>query len=193
MIYMTQILSGERKRTAEHEAGSMLLQYALRQEYGLPEVPELAVGTYGKPFFPAYPQIQFNISHSGKWAVCALGQTELGIDIEYGREVKPGLAERTLTERERGWMERNADEKKAFIRLWTLKESYIKTTGEGLRTPLKTVEFLLPEDGKKGEIICNHTGYAFWQKELPEGAYLALCMKQKNIPQDMKKTGILFL
>ena len=193
MIYMTTILQGEKKHAAEHEAGRQLLRYALREEYGICELPEIFKGTCGKPYFPKYPYIQFNISHSGDRAVCALGQMELGIDVEYAREIKDNLIDRTLADREKSWLEQRHDRKTAFIRLWTLKESYIKATGEGLLTELKTVEFLLPEEDGGGEIICNQKGYVFYQRELAGDCYLSLCVKGDRLPDEMKKLHIVFL
>ena len=32
---------------------------------------------------------------------------------------------------------------KRFLHLWTLKESYVKMTGEGIRMPLNTIDFAL--------------------------------------------------
>lgn len=194
MIYMTSFSQRkERKHVAEHEAGIRLLQYALWEEYGINKLPEIEKSACGKPYFPAYSYIQFNISHSGERAVCALGQMELGIDVEHKREIKDSLIKRTLTENEKIWLEQSKDKKTAFIRLWTLKESYIKATGEGLRTDLRTVEFMLPENCGSGEIICNQNGYGFYQKQLSEVEYLSLCVKGDRLPDHMKKLHIVFL
>lgn len=194
MVYMAKILYGDaKKHTAQHEAGNTVLRYALREEYGCPELPETARGIYGKPFFPEYPHIQFNISHSGEYVLCALGQKELGIDIEHTRASDERLYARVLSARERSWLERQKDKKAAFIRLWTLKESYIKATGEGFRTEVRKVEFWLPEGEEKESIICSQSGYAFYQRALSDGNYLSLCMQGDRIPEEMKKLRILFL
>ena len=37
----------------------------------------LEKGPYGKPYLAEYPEIHFNISHSGEWAVCALASIAL--------------------------------------------------------------------------------------------------------------------
>lgn len=194
MIYMTNILCGSgKKHTLQHEAGKIVLRYALREEYGYPGLPEIARGIYGKPFFPEYPYIQFNISHSGDYVLCALGQNELGADIEHIRKADDRLYARVLSDRERHWLEKQADKNKAFIRLWTLKESYIKATGEGLRAELKKVEFWMPEEGEKEKILCSKKGYAFYQRELSDGSCLSLCMQGGRIPDEMRKVRILFL
>lgn len=194
MIYMARIpQKSEKKHAAEHEAGESLLRYALREEYGMNWLPEITREKKGKPFFAEYPQIQFNISHSDGRVVCALGQIPLGIDVEYVRGVSDRLINRALTDSERSWLERSRDKQSAFIRLWNLKESFLKATGEGLRTELRAVEFLLPEEGQGGEILCNQKGASFFQRELPEKGYLALCVKGDRIPDELKKTAIVFL
>ena len=70
-----------------------------------------------------------------------------------------------------------------FFRLWTLKESYIKMTGEGMRIPLKEVEFRFSKCGTKtdaieqDEIQCSKEG-KFYQRQ--QGEYwLSLCTEEE--------------
>lgn len=37
---------------------------------------------YGKPYLKGYENFNFNISHSGKFVVCAIDDKSIGIDIE---------------------------------------------------------------------------------------------------------------
>ena len=41
-----------------------MLHLALRERYGWHKIPEMTVSTAGKPEFPAFPDVQFNISHT---------------------------------------------------------------------------------------------------------------------------------
>ena len=43
---------------------------------------ELAENTHGKPYLVHRPDLHFNVSHSGDWAVCAVGSEELDVDVE---------------------------------------------------------------------------------------------------------------
>lgn len=192
MLYMTRFGQGFGNRhEREHAAGEMLLAHALSEEYGISPLPRVSRGENGKPYFSEYRNIYFNISHSGDMAVCALGGMELGVDIERMRAVKEGMIRRVLTGREREWLTRSADKEEAFIRLWTLKESYVKATGEGLRVHPDAVEFVMPE--KQGEIRCSREGFAFWQQKLGWDACLSLCVRGRTVPEDMKKLHIVFL
>lgn len=194
MIYLTSwVKTEENNREREHAAGEQLLFYAVKEEYGLPLLPEMGRKKQGKPYFPRYEGIQFNISHTGNLAVCALGETELGIDIEQIRKVRESMKRRVLTEREQEWMETCTDKEEAFIRLWTLKESYLKATGEGLRRNLAELEFLLEECKGETKISCNQTGFCFYQSKISQTVYLSLCMRGEAVPESWKKLRRVFL
>ena len=54
------------------------------QEYGLREAEvRIALGENEKPYFPDYPDIHFNVSHSEKMVLAVFADTEVGCDIEY--------------------------------------------------------------------------------------------------------------
>lgn len=120
-------------------AAYLLLWQGLKAEYGLEAPPEFAYMEGGKPFIKARPDIHFSISHCPAAALCAISRSPIGADIERIRKFNRELAERVL----------NADELKAvagsdrpdveFTRLWTMKESLLKLTGEGIRRDLKSV------------------------------------------------------
>lgn len=192
MLYMTSLEKTEQSRhLVEHEAGQYLLRYAIKEEYGIPVLPAIEKGTYGKPYFPSASNIHFNISHAGYMVVCAVAQAEVGVDIEAVRKIREGMVERVLTKTERGWLEKREDKESSFIRLWNLKESYVKMTGEGLSKDFREIEFFLPDEDFD-EILCNQKGYSFFQKQVKEHMYLALCIKQARVPEEMKKMHILF-
>ena len=46
----------------------------------------------GKPYFPAFPDFYYNISHSGSYVVCAVCDHPVGIDLQQ----IPNQAERAL-------------------------------------------------------------------------------------------------
>ena len=61
----------------------MLIRTAAAKAYGLDPVGiSFSVQEYGKPYIPALPDMHFNISHSGRWIVCAVDSKPIGIDIE---------------------------------------------------------------------------------------------------------------
>ena len=65
------------------------------ETFGLREANvRIAEGTYGKPYFPDYPDIHFNVSHSEKMVIAVFADVEVGCDIEYVDSVDLNLAER---------------------------------------------------------------------------------------------------
>lgn len=163
-------LPGRKKHQIEHQAGLELLAYGLRREYGLsfPDISsQLQKGEGGKPYLPDYPQIHFNISHSGSMAVCALGNHPLGVDIEQIRPARLRATRRILTEREREFLAGCPKERKdlEFFKLWTLKESYGKALGIGLALDFTKVEFSF--GGPEGEEICMRRFSSEDQNEKP--------------------------
>lgn len=117
----------------------LLLQYAVREELGSEAERSLRyhIGAYGKPYFRDYPQLHFNLSHSGCYAALAFSSQEVGIDIQKKHVVRERLAGRILSEREyRQYCElKNKTEKLAeeyFFRCWCARESYGKLCGQGI-------------------------------------------------------------
>ena len=101
----------------------------------------LKKGPYGKPYLTGYPEIHFNISHSGGWAVCALASMPCGVDIQERRPIRSRrMVERTMNAREQRQILEAEDGTGEFIKLWTYKESCIKLSGEGLHQDMKTLK-----------------------------------------------------
>lgn len=118
-----------------------LLQWALLREYGLDisklhrdRTPE------GKPFFTDCP-VQFNLSHCTGLVCCALSRFPVGVDGECSRPVSERLIERVCTDRERAWLAGQPDGIAGFLSLWTLKESVMKLSGQGIAYGFQNAAF----------------------------------------------------
>jgi 4'-phosphopantetheinyl transferase len=119
--------------------GAWLLLCRALEERGATAGP-IAYGPWGKPFFPARPDLQFNLSHSGETVLCALSAAPVGCDVQTLGPARPELAARFFHPEEREWFDSlpEAEAAEAFTRLWTLKESYLKLTALGLSRPLNS-------------------------------------------------------
>jgi 4'-phosphopantetheinyl transferase len=92
---------------------------------------------YGKPYLADYPEVAFNLSHTGSTMAVAIAfDCELGIDIEL---CKPRANLVPLTKKCFGKEELDywqglpeIDRALAFYRFWTRKEAFIKATGRGI-------------------------------------------------------------
>lgn len=124
---------------SRREDAYALLSYAIKQRWGLETLPAIARGEQGKPYFPDYPEYYFNLSHSGRFALCALDKLPVGADIERIRPHHPKLAQRICSPEELVWLEEQPDKTSALCRLWTCKEALIKYHGTGLTVPLRAI------------------------------------------------------
>ncbi|MFY9779397.1 MAG: 4'-phosphopantetheinyl transferase superfamily protein [Candidatus Baltobacteraceae bacterium] len=100
-----------------------------------------AYGAAGKPRLASGAPLDFNVSHSGGFALFAFARDcELGLDVEAVRPVErlDEIAERFFCTEERQELRAlsAAERELAFFRCWTRKEAFIKATGEGLSAPL---------------------------------------------------------
>ena len=129
--------------------GAALLLDRMLADAGFPPAGAFAFGEQGKPYLPDRPDVHFSLSHSGTWVLCALSDAELGCDVEGTRRFDPALARRFFHPDETAWLlslpPREQDA--AFLRLWTLKESYLKAVGLGLSLPLDAFRILPEGDG----------------------------------------------
>ncbi|MEV0201456.1 4'-phosphopantetheinyl transferase superfamily protein [Nonomuraea sp. NPDC050691] len=125
--------AGERHRYVVAHAA---MRSVLGRLCGLaPEDVRFTTEESGRPCLePERGGFDFNLSHSGEWALVAVAApgTRVGVDVERiradldhvelaRRMYQPEEAERV---RERGLAE--------YFRLWTAKEAYVKATGAGL-------------------------------------------------------------
>lgn len=97
----TARLKQEQDRRRSLGAG-LALDHALRTcGYGLRERDmEYVLGEWGKPSFREYPQLHFSLSHSGDYAICSIGESPVGNDIERLKKGRLGVAERFFTAQE---------------------------------------------------------------------------------------------
>lgn len=100
----------------------------------------------GKPILKTGPSdrnLDFSLSHCPGMVACALAQRPLGVDVENrSRRVNLKVADRFFSASENRLI-RNAGpdtdaRNEIFLKIWTLKEAYVKAMGKGLSIPLHT-------------------------------------------------------
>ena len=125
----------------------ILLDEALK-ELGLCEKDmSYTYGEVGKPCFVNYPNLFFNLSHSGSRVMCVMGDVPVGCDIERIRKVNPGIEKRFFSGKDNELLydakqKGEQEYRNRFYTLWTLKESYIKCIGLGLKCPMNSFSFV---------------------------------------------------
>lgn len=145
---------------------------------------------YGRPSlnFPRIKNLDFNLSHSGKWVVLAIGYNKIGIDIEKMVPIDFKIANNYFHKEELKFLYSQKKEKKErFYTLWTLKESFIKSVGKGLSLNLKSFYF---EFKKNGHIILRSKlkqERYFKMYDIDKKYKLSLCLKNnEHIPKKVE-------
>jgi 4'-phosphopantetheinyl transferase len=90
----------------------------------------------GKPYLIG-SNLHFNLSHSGRYAVVGVcAASAIGVDVEEIRVIPEchDLARKYFAPHEAAWIREGADEEQLerFYRLWTIKEAFVKATGDGM-------------------------------------------------------------
>lgn len=145
-IYWRKINDGKRVSHEEASAvGKELLEKALWEVFGLCLKKEkVAAGMNGKPYLPAHPNVQYNISHSGCYVVCAVSGAPVGIDIQEKRIIAlDKLGRKVFSADEYREFLKSEEKQDVFFRQWVKIESYLKWTGDGMSSDIRD----LPMDG----------------------------------------------
>ncbi len=131
-------------------------------------------GAQGKPGLkiPASSNLHFNTSHAGDYAAFAFTRVgEVGVDIECVRDEMPGrddIVRRYFAPGEqRQWFALPEPARaRAFFKLWTRKEAFVKARGTGLFSGLETFEVSLDAP----RVVRSDTDaseVSSWMAELP--------------------------
>lgn len=148
---------------------------------------QFAEGDHGKPeLIGAAHPLQFNLSHSGEWLVCAVtASTPVGVDLEQCRPERASLkvARRFFSAEEADLLENSSGDAVAerFYDYWTLKEAAVKARGGALAPGLATHGFALEFPGGEaasdgGRIVAMAADTARYVLLDPVAGYrLALC------------------
>ncbi len=146
----------DQKRTL---AGRYLLKQIIKELYGREEFT-IAFNENGKPTLDF---CFFSISHSGDYAVCAVSDSPVGVDIEHMKSFKQRDKYMLFTLRESEYVN-ECDCENRFYTLWTRKEAYVKAKGgvisDAAKTELVTPVFKLKDNYDGFELTTEITdGY----------------------------------
>ncbi len=154
-------------------AGHLIKKYVGNED-------EMTVGKNGKLCADG---VHFNVSHSGNAAILSVCESEVGCDIEMIKDNNSmRIADRFFFDDEYRLLENETDEKKRrelFFRLWTLKESFMKATGEGFTLALDS--FSVNPTGGSITVKQSYSDREYCFKEYKIKNYrLAVCTEGDN-------------
>lgn len=146
------------------------------------ETVKRQIDVAGKPYIDDYPDLYFNMSHAGKYSLCAFSNQPIGVDIEFIKPISLSIAERFYCRSEYiDIMEREETEQcKRFYEYWVLNESFTKALGLGLSVPLNAFQLVEKEERNllKVRQTMNHHEYLCQEINFYDDAYeLAICVQ----------------
>ena len=118
----------------ESESHEFLL-YVFKKYYGKAyNEKDLMKTNYGKLFFYDSP-FKFCISHSKGVLAIAVGERELGLDIEV-------LRDKSFSKLNNAYFGNTANDIEEFFSLWTKAESFVKYSAGSILTELKKIKLI---------------------------------------------------
>jgi 4'-phosphopantetheinyl transferase len=178
----------------QHVIGRGMARRLLGSDLVLPQSIRFEAHVYGKPFVaePDEAKRPFNVAHTDGLVMCGIGDEQhemIGIDVErLDRRTDPELADRYFSEPEVRYLNahRCAEARgNAFLRIWTLKESFIKAIGTGLQTPLADFAFEQIDSDSPSIRMLNpklesNTSWSFYSFEPRDGFIAAVAVASKQ-------------
>ena len=145
-------------------AAELVLIEAVRSVYPDAKLPlRYTRNEHGKPFLTDYPELNFNLSHSGNYAVCVISERSIGVDIQTTDREHEGIAERFFTSDECEYIGESPDN---FFEVWSMKESYLKARGTGMDVPLDSFSVFKLTDCRFTKCDAPEGGYVLWVCEM---------------------------
>lgn len=165
----------------QHLLAQKLLNWAMKQEYGAESTDfNLVYSPHGKPFFSNHPA-RFSLSHCRGLVCCALSEEDIGVDAEQILSYSSRLARRICTPEELEYLASASDQTEALTALWTLKESLMKLTGEGLQYGFQNASFTF-DQGRPVPTLPGVQAFCFHSVS---GFLVSVCCRG-NPPKELK-------
>lgn len=141
----------DRKRTV---AAELLVRQTVAEKLGIePRAVALTVDENEKPCIQGDP-LYISMSHSGAWAVCAVDDRPVGVDVEVIRGARGPFIARVCSEAEQAYIRYgDAGCFHRFWECWTAKEALFKLTGKG---PLLSLSALKLPEGVALELLLRN-------------------------------------
>ncbi|MDB5084187.1 MAG: holo-[acyl-carrier-protein] synthase [Bacilli bacterium] len=143
---------------------------------------------YGKPCVTGIPSFHFNVSHSGRWIVCAVDCHPVGIDVEEIKPIDLEIAKHYFSMEEYLYLMEQPEHRRVscFYELWTIKESFVKLVGKGLALPPRSFS-VNPEAMHHHSVRLADSYVSCFFKRLNVGPHykMAICSTRGDFPAQM--------
>ena len=147
-------------------------------------LPEIRYGfeTDGKPFIKGLEGFDFNISHSEDLVMVAVSENRVGCDIEKVTGIDLDIAKKFFFREEYeaiAALPASEERNGLFFRYWTLKESFMKATGLGMKLPLESFSIIIGKNGAAVRQNVDPKNYDLAEINAFPGYRCALCAAGK--------------
>ncbi|MDD3894070.1 MAG: 4'-phosphopantetheinyl transferase superfamily protein [Syntrophomonadaceae bacterium] len=170
-------------------ASDLLVRAVIRDKLGWGNnAIDFFYNEYGKPGLHNKNDFHFNLSHSGDWVVMAISKYEVGIDIEQVVPLDLSIAEHFFSSYENQYLNNLplSSQLDYFFQTWTLKESYIKMTGQGLSADLTSFSVQLEGTTGYPQLLTNKPDKCYFRNySLQDNYKMAVCARENNFFQQI--------
>ncbi|MBR6452064.1 MAG: 4'-phosphopantetheinyl transferase superfamily protein [Lachnospiraceae bacterium] len=138
---------------------------------------------------------QVSLSHAGEAVAVAIDRFPVGVDLETVRPCKEQIVNRFFTQTEQKYIHRAMDRDLAFTQIWTLKESFVKATGEGLSLGIESFGIEWDKETGLYSYVQEYDENTYTGAILPapEGYVLSACFRAESELQDPHKRDTIFM
>lgn len=122
----------------------IVLRNEFKSKFGIPFNQKISFNKYKKPLLTDFPDIHFNISHSSNYVMLGFSDYPIGIDIErilyFSKSELTNFAKIVFHKSELDLisLHNEYDAQRIFFKIWTIKESFIKSIGKGFNYNTKS-------------------------------------------------------
>lgn len=166
--------------------GELIIRNDINENYGIHNDDiNFEYSSVGKPKVDI-KDYHFNISHSGGYVLCGISQSDIGVDIEEIKDVDFRISKYVFSESEQKIIDSSEDDKTdIFYRLWTMKESYLKATGEGFNSDIKSVSFDICESN------IFYDGWHIKEYDILDEYKVSVCSRDNRFVESIKTISYL--
>ena len=168
--------------------GKILLLYGFKNLNISYSLYDIQIGEKDRPFLSFTAEsllkdtvsgfIDFNISHSGEYIICAITQNaKVGIDIEKHRKLNVDLFKKYFDDNEWNEIQTSEDVQKTFFDLWSIKESVIKCDGRGVEILSETHKQY--QQNNSNTVLCDAIIFHYQQVEIAPDYACCVCSNEE--------------
>lgn len=125
-----------------------------------PKAIGFTVGSNKKPQLNCFPDLHYNVSHSGDWILIGIANRTIGVDLEKINTdfLFQDVIAYSFSEAEKTHLAMNQNNSAVFYQLWTRKEAFVKATGQGIDANFNRIPCLNgnhPVDSDKSWLVSS--------------------------------------